>query len=123
MLRHLGLTAMLVSGFAACMPPSYAPGYVYYLPAVPLHAYPPAPYPIPTPAADWYKWQPPPPQVQFETPSLAVRNLAMKISESAANGDCATAKATGDELERVDADSHHAILAVDATYAKCVRGF
>jgi hypothetical protein len=108
---------VIASTFTACVPPSTSPGVVYYVPVVPivpLHAYPPAPYPVePEPV----------PTVEFVTPSLAVRNLAMKISESASEGDCATAKAAGNELEKIDHESHHALIAVDARYAGCIRGF
>jgi hypothetical protein len=114
--RHLqtGLViALFASTLAGCIPPSYSPGVVYYVPVVPivpLHAFPPAPFHHP-------------PEVQFETPSLAVRNLAMRISESASQDDCARALSAGDELEKVDPTSHHALLAVDERYASCVRGF
>jgi hypothetical protein len=113
------LFAVLVSTWAGCFPPSTVPVGYYYVPVprVPLHAYPPAPF------HDPYSWWHPPAEVTFQTPSLAVRNLAMRISESASNGDCATAKAAGDELERIDHDAHHAILAVDERYASCIRGF
>lgn len=120
MLRSL----VLVSIVAGCLPPSTSPGVVYYVPAVPivpLAAYPPAPFHHFSVGADSvYQARVP---IQFETPSLAIRNLAMRISEAASHGDCATAKHAGDELEKVDADSHHAILAVDERYASCVRGF
>ncbi len=135
--RHHILVAVVAVAVAGCyQPPSaypsypsyfqrYAPVYVpAYVAYVPLAAFPPAPFPYASLGPDsMYQSRAPVSDVQFETPSLAVRNLALKISESASSGDCATARQTGDELERVDADSHHAILAVDERYAQCVRGF
>ncbi len=130
MLRHQLITAVLVS-VAGCIPPSTSPGYVLYVPVVPLAAYPPAPFPGTFEARSMYPgypWGPPayaPPavDVQFQTPSLAVRALASKISETASTGACDAARSAGNELERLDAESHHAILAIDERYAQCVRGF
>ena len=119
MLRRLLVIALFASTLAACMVGSYSPGgIVYYVPVVPvpLHAYPPAPF------HDWPPMPWPPAHVQFETPSLAVRNLAMRISEAASNGDCPRALSAGDELGKIDHTSHHALLAVDERYASCVRG-
>lgn len=133
MLRHQLITAVLVSTLAGCIPPSTTTqGYVLYVPVVPLAAYPPPPYPGTFEARSMYPgypWgypayaPPAPAQVQFQTPSLAVRALAGKISETASTGDCDSARSAGNELERMDADSHHAILAIDERYAQCVRGF
>lgn len=126
-MRRLLVIGSLLAG---CVPPSSNYPAVYYVPIVPLAAYPPAPYPTPYPAG-WYEaryagapaYAPPAVEVQFETPSLAVRALAGKISAAASNADCASALAAGNELEKLDAESHHAILAVDERYAQCVRGF
>lgn len=116
---------VIASTFAACVPPSTSPGVVYYVPVVPLPAFPPPPFAVtPEPMAEpIYESRAPVEDVQFETPSLAVRNLAMKISESASEGDCVTARSAGNELEKVDSESHHAMIAVDARYAACIRGF
>ena len=134
MLRHQLIT-VLVSTLAGCIPPATSQGYVLYVPVVPLVAYPPAPYATGYEAryagAPGYPgdpsgdpvYLPPPAQVDFQTPSLAVRALAGKISETASNGDCDAARSAGNELERMDAESHHAILAIDERYAQCVRGF
>ncbi|MBA2545146.1 MAG: hypothetical protein H0V17_36225 [Deltaproteobacteria bacterium] len=117
MLRPL-VTVLLASTLGGCMVGSYSPGVVYYVPVVPmvpLAAFPPAPF---------HHYPPPAPAVaEFQTPSLTVRALAMKISESASTGDCGAAITAGDELEQIDNHSHHALLAVDERYAGCVRGF
>lgn len=136
-MRRLLVIGSLLAG---CVPPSSNYPAVHYIPVLPLAAYPPAPYPTPYPAG-WYEaryagapaypgypsgypaYAPQVAEVEFQTPSLAVRALAGKISASASNGDCASALAAGNELEKVDAESHHAILAVDERYAQCVRGF
>jgi hypothetical protein len=108
--------AVLASALAGCIPPPASqPSYFVYVPIVPLAAYPPPPfYNVPPPVAA---------DVQLETPSLAVRALAGKISAAASEQDCANAVAAGDELEKLDADSHHAMLAIDQRYAACIRGF
>lgn len=119
--------ALIALSFAACVPPSATPSAFYV--AVPLNAYPPAPfyyYPQPSPSYFYYQPPPPPPviaEVQLETPSLAVRALAGKISAAASQGDCVGAIAAGDELEKLSSDSHHAMLAIDQRYAACIRGF
>jgi hypothetical protein len=121
MLRHL-VIVVLASTFAGCIPPSTSPaGYVYYVPVVPLHAFPPAPF------HSGHRWwlDPPPPApatIVFEPPSLAARALSARIGESASRGDCATALEAGNELEQIDHESNHALLAVDESYASCVRG-
>lgn len=119
--------AIVASMLVGCVPPATptTPSYFYYVPAgmvvapmpiLPLDAYPPPPfyhYPAPAPVAE----------VELETPSLAVRALSSRVSEAASAGDCAAAIAAGDELEKLHADSHHALLAVDQRYAACIRGF
>lgn len=119
--------ALIASSLAACVPPSSAPSYVYAVPVVPLYAYPPPPfaYSPPPPSPSYFVYQPPvvEAEVQLETPSLAVRALSGKISAAASTGDCQAAIAAGDELEKLHADSHHAMLAIDQRYAACIRGF
>lgn len=120
--------ASIALSVAACVPPSSAPTYVYAVPVVPLYAYPPPPfaYVPPPPSPSYFVYQPPPvvaAEVQLETPSLAVRALSGKISAAASTGDCQGAIAAGDELEKLHADSHHAMLAIDQRYAACIRGF
>ncbi len=117
MLRAVFIASVL----AGCYPPSNNPGYFTYY--VPVYA-PPPPFPFAQLGPDsMYQARAPMPDVQFQTPSLTVRALAGKISAAASQGDCAGAIAAGNELEKIDADSHHAILAVDERYAVCVRGF
>ncbi len=136
--------ALIALSFAACVPPSYTPTPSYFYAVVPLSTYPPAPfyhYPLPAPFVPLTAYRPPPfyyqppspsyypppppviADVQLETPSLVVRALAGKISAAASQGDCAGAIAAGDELEKVNRDSHHAMLAIDQRYAACIRGF
>ena len=122
--------ALIALSFAACIPPSSTPGFYVAVPAVPLSAYPPAPFYYHPPASpSYFYYQPPPPpppviaDVQLETPSLVVRALASKISAAASQGDCTGAIAAGDELEKISSDSHHAMLAIDQRYAACIRGF
>jgi hypothetical protein len=77
----------------------------------PIHCTPAQPIPLP-----------PPPAVALEIPSLATRALALKVSEAAQRGDCATANSAGVELERMDHDLHHTLLAIDGDYARCFAG-
>jgi hypothetical protein len=123
MLRHRLLPLAFVPALAGCIATNTMPGYFVYVPPVPLSAFPPPPFPYTAVGPDSLYQSRAPADVQFQTPSLAVRNLAMRISETASHGDCAAAVQAGRELERVDADAHHAILAVDERYARCVRGF
>jgi len=112
MVRQPFLIAACVAMLAGCFPPSTSPAFVavYWVPVAPVY-YAPVYYPPPLLAGE------------FQSPSLAIRALAGRISESASNGDCEAAIRAGDELERLERPAHHAVLAVDERYARCVRGF
>ncbi len=80
-MRRPLVTVVLASTLAGCLPPGIDYQQpVYYVPVLPLAAYPPAPFPAyyptygyPARGVDPYVA---PAEVQFETPSLAVRALA-----------------------------------------------